>query len=404
MNVLRLAWRNVWRQRRRSLVTIGAMTFALWIMILYSGLVEGYLVGLRRNILDLELGDVQIHAMAYDTNPSLHTIVADAEAITAKLRDAGYPASARVLGGGLVAAGDQSSAASFRGIDVERDETVTKISEHVAAGAWLDASEPKGVVIGRRLARILGVDVGSELVVVSQGADGSMANDLYAVRGILKGISDVVDRSGVYMHATTLRELLVVPEGAHQILVRRPASTPLEVAKGEIEAIAGEHEVKTWREILPTLASMLDQTRGAMFAMFVIIYIAIGIVILNAMLMAVFERIREFGVLKALGVGPWGVMRIIWVESVMQTGLALAFGVLASLPALWYLQVKGIDLSRFGDMSVAGIAWDPVWKAEINAFTFAGPIVTLVVIVGLAVLYPAIKAAAIRPVEAMRYR
>ena len=168
--------------------------------------------------------------------------------------------------------------------------------------------------------------------------------------------------------------------------------------------MAGDHETQTWKQILPTLASMLDSTRGAMYAMFVIVYIAIGIVILNAMLMAVFERIREFGVLKALGVSPWGVIRLIWLESIAQTGLALAIGVLASLPVLFYLRDVGIDLSGIGNMSISGIAWDPVWKAEVNRFTFLGPIVTLIVIVGIAVIYPAAKAAAIRPVDAMRHR
>ena len=101
----------------------------------------------------------------------------------------------------------------MRGIDVHDDADVTKISQHVADGQWLDQADANGVVIGRKMARILAVDVGSELVLVSQGADGSMANDLFTVRGVLKGISDVVDRSGVYMHASTLRELLVVPKG-----------------------------------------------------------------------------------------------------------------------------------------------------------------------------------------------
>ncbi|MEE9384323.1 MAG: FtsX-like permease family protein [Nannocystaceae bacterium] len=404
MSVFKMAWRGVWRYRRRSVVTMSAMTFALWVMILYSGLLEGYLAGMQRNAVNLELGDIQVFAPGYQKNPSLHTRIPDARAVVAALGKRGFPASARVLGGGLAATDEFSAAVSFRGVEMADDAKVTSVSTHVRMGNWLDVGHPRGVVIGRKLARILGVEVGEEFVVVSQGADGSMANELYAVRGVLNTIADVVDRSGVYMHADLLRELLVVPEGAHQIIVRRPSEVPLDVAIVEVSQIARNLEARTWRQLIPTLASLLDSTRGSLYAMFVIVYIAIGIVILNAMLMAVFERIREFGVLKALGVGPWDVMRIIWAEAIIETGIAIVAGVVLSIPALYYLSATGIDFNTIGNLSIAGVAFDPIWRAEINAGVFLGPVVTMLTIVALAVCYPAIKAAMIRPVEAMRHQ
>jgi ABC-type lipoprotein release transport system permease subunit len=175
-------------------------------------------------------------------------------------------------------------------------------------------------------------------------------------------------------------------------------------AAARVKELASGHDVSSWRELLPTLASMLDSTSGVMYVMFMIIYIAIAIVILNAMLMSVFERIREFGVLKALGVGPGGVLRLILVESGLQTGLALAAGCLLSIPALWYMINIGLDMTWIGGLSISGIAWDPVWKAAVTQETYMGPVVTLVFIVSIAVLYPAVKAALIRPVSAMRHQ
>jgi ABC-type antimicrobial peptide transport system permease subunit len=125
--------------------------------------------------------------------------------------------------------------------------------------------------------------------------------------------------------------------------------------------------------------------------------------ILNAMLMAVFERIREVGVLKALGVGPFQVFALISVEAAVQTGLALVIGVTLSLPGLWYLSVYGLNLESLAGVSVMGIAMNPLWQGQVTAFTFTGPIFTLLAIVAIAVLYPAGKAALIRPVEAMRF-
>jgi hypothetical protein len=129
-----------------------------------------------------------------------------------------------------------------------------------------------------------------------------------------------------------------------------------------VHSLARELDVKTWRQLLPTISSMLDSARGVMIAMFFIIYVAIGILILNAMLMAVFERIREFGVLKALGVGPFDVLRLILVESAIQTAIAILVGVSLAVPGILYLSRTGIDLGKLGGVTIMGIAWDPVWR------------------------------------------
>jgi ABC-type lipoprotein release transport system permease subunit len=398
-----MAWRNVWRNRRRTVVTVAAMSLALFVMILYAGLVEGYLQGMEHNILDLEVGDMQVFAGDYRNNPSIYTRIDEPDALIQPLDKAGFPATPRLLAFGMAAAAESSAGVSFRGVEVERDARVSLIHEQISQGSWLDPGDPTGVVLGRRLARTLGLKPGSELIVLTQGADGSMAYDRYSVRGILRGISDATDRTGIFMTAEAFRELLVVRDGVHQIIVRRPDDLELPAAAARVESLAGELDVQTWRELLPTLASLLDSTRGMMITMFFIVYIAIGILILNAMLMAVFERIREFGVLKALGVGPFDVLRLIAVESAIQTGLALLVGVSFAIPGILYLSRTGLDLGRFGDFSVMGIAMDPVWRAAVTTGVFTGPIVTLVLIVSAAVIYPAVKAAVIDPVDAMHH-
>jgi putative ABC transport system permease protein len=399
-----MAWRNVWRSRRRSLVTVAAMSLALLVMILYAGLLEGYVRDMERNVLDLEVGDVQLFAADYRDNPSIYTRIENPdEAVLAPLERAGYPASARLLAYGLAAAGDSSAGVSFRGVDVEDDARVSRIHEQVAEGRWLDPADAKGVVLGRRLAHTLAVEPGAELVVLSQGADGAMAYDLYTVRGILRSIGDMTDRTGVFMTTGALRELLVVPEGVHQIIVRRPPGIELDDAAHRVKSLAGQLEVKTWRQLLPTIASMMDSARGVMIAMLVVVYAAVGILILNAMLMAVFERIREFGVLKALGVGPFDVLRLILLETGIQTGIAIGVGLALGIPGILYLSHTGIDLAGFAGISIMGIALDPVWRAAISLRVFATPIGVLLIIVGAAVVYPALKAALIRPVDAIHH-
>lgn len=404
MRLSRMAWRNLWRNRRRTLVTTGAMTLALVAMILYSGLMTGYLRGSERNLLDLQLGDVQIHARGYRDKPSLYTRIEGVDRLLAGLRKDRFQAAAILLGGGLAAAGDASAGVTFYGVEVEDLETVSSLSRQVERGRWLDPRQPGGVVIGRKLARTLEVKLGDEIVVLTQGADGSMANELLRVRGVLKGVNEGTDRGGIYMTAGTFRSLMVFPEGAHQIVVRRPADLPLDAAVARVKALAPGLEVKSWRELVPTMASMLESAASVMYVMFLIVSIAIGIVILNAMLMAVFERIREFGVLKALGMGPGKVLGLVLMETALQTGLAALVGATLALPGLWYLTRVGLHLEGLAGTTIQGIAWDPVWRASVSSVTFTGPIYTLVFVVFVAALYPGVKAALIRPVTAMRHR
>ena len=209
-------------------------------------------------------------------------------------------------------------------------------------------------MIGRRLARMLDTGPGGELLVLSQGADGSFAYDLYRVRGVLRGISDATDRTGIFMTTATFRELFVVPTGVHQIIVRRPADTELGSAESVVRGLARDLDVQTWRQLMPTVASMLDSARTAMFAAYFIIYLAIAILILNAMLMAVFERIREIGVLKAIGTGPFQVFALVLAESALQVVLAIVLGVALSIPALAYLTRVGLDMSELGGVAVIG--------------------------------------------------
>jgi putative ABC transport system permease protein len=399
---LKLAWRNVWRNTRRSVVTIAATSLALLVMIVYRGLVTGYLDGMQRNLLDVEIGDAQAYADGYREKPSLYTTIAEPEAFVATLEQADFRVSPRLLGTGLGAGVDNSSGVQLIGLDVEADAKVTKIAEQVRDGTWL-APHDEGVVIGWRLADTLALGVGDELVVLSQGADGSMANDLYPIRGILRGISDGIDRGGVFMTEAEFRELMVLPEGVHQMILRTPSADPLEQATANASALAPEGvEVSSWRTLQPMLASMLDGARGAMGVMAVIVYLAVGIVILNAMLMAVFERIRELGVLKAIGFGPAKIIRLIALETAIQTTVAALIGVTLAIPLNYYLVHHGLDLSSLGNMSLMGLAWDPIWHSSVTADTYVSPLITLLVIVALAVTYPALRAAFINPLEAIR--
>ena len=404
MLILKMAWRNIGRNRRRTVVTVGAMALGLYAMVIWFGMLQGLLDDMEETVVEVELGDLQIHAPTYLDDPSLYADIEDFEALLARLESAGFRASARLVGAGLAAAHDSAAGASLRGIDVQGNARVSVISTRLAAGEWLDDADPAGVVVGRRLARALDLAVGDELVVLSQTTDGAIANDLYLVRGILESVSDGVDRSAVFLTDAAFRELFFMPAGAHEVVVRKPDDLELATALETVQGLAPGLDTRSWRSLVPTIATYLDSARQMMGFISAIVYIVIAILILNAMLMAVFERIREFGVLKALGVEPRQVLSLIFVESALQTGLALAVGLALSLPTLWYLVEFGIDTGALGGVSVIGATFATVWRAAVSPFTFATPALTLILLVLAAVIYPALKAARISPVEAMRHQ
>ena len=406
MRIFTLAARNVRRNWHRSLVTMAAMAFACFIMIFFSALMEGMMLGSERNVVSMNMGDIQIHAPGYRDDPDLYTVIHDADALVGRLQQEGYRATSRVYAYGLMAANMASSGVQLRGIDLEREIGVTELYRHLAGGEWLAGSDANGVVLGKKLAGTLGVGLGDELVFVGQSTDGYMANDLFRVRGILKSVSDGIDRMGVFMPEQTLRSLMQLSDGAHEIVVIRPdRTTDLEAETARIEALAPGLEVKNWKQLMPVVARMIETADVQIVIMLVIFYIAVATVVLNAMLMNVFERIHEFGIMKALGVSPLQLIGLVFAETLIMALLASMAGLVGGWWLSDYYQSNGLDMSALaGSISFGGIAFDPVWYAAITFEALAYPVIFLLLVAAVAVIYPAAKAAMLRPVRAIYYR
>ena len=388
------------------MVTTLAMGFAGFIMILFASLMEGLLQSSEKNAVSMDLGDIQIHATDYREDPDLYKLIVNPDRILTDLKKAGFHVTKRLYGFGLAAAGSTSAGVQLRGIDLSTESDVTEINRHIMKGAWLEEIDPGGVVIGRKLAKTLGVSPGDELIFVGQATDGSMANDIFTIRGILKSVGEEVDRTGLYMIEKSFRELMILPEGTHEIAVMRPdRSSDLEAATRTVANIAPGYETLNWKELMPVIARILELADSQMIILVIITYTAVAMLVLNAMLMTVFERIRELGIMKAMGVTPWQLMSLVYAETFIQVSAA---GILAGLSGCLlsrYLEHNGIDLSSFAEgASFGGVAMDPIWKAYLTPEAVVVPIVFLFIIALFAVLYPAVKAALIQPVKAIHQR
>jgi len=405
MNIIRLASKNIRRNRHRTLVTMLAMSFACVIMIVYSALMKGMVAGSERQAVVVNMGDIQIHAKGYRDDPDIYSTIHNTDSLISKIHNAGFLAAPRQYGFGLIVSDDNSSGAQLRGIDLALEATVTQIHLHILQGSWLDKTDPRGVVIGKKMARLLNVTIGSELIFVGQTSEGFIANDIFKVKGILKSISSDVDNSAIFMSNNVLATLLTLSKEAHEIVImRQDRNNDLIRATQSIQTMAPDYEVLNWQSLNPVIARFLETADVQTMIMMIFTYIAVASVVLNAMLMSVFERIREFGIMKAIGVTPLQTILLVYAETFLLTLMASFVALGSGWWAASYLQQHGLDMSSIaGNIAFAGIALDPIWYALITPDVFYMPIIFLFAIAAIAVLYPAVKVARLKPINAIHH-
>jgi len=406
MMVLRLALKNVLRYRFRSWVTIAAMAFAGCIMIFYASLLQGWLRAMETNAVSMETGEIQMHAPGYRLDPDLYNMITDVRADLGKAEAAGFIASARLLGSGLAAAHENSTGVSIRGITTRTEEQVVLLHRHILYGSWLSPDAEGEIVLGQQLAKILDVRPGDEIVLIAQAADGSMANDLFTVRGILKSVGQGIDRAGLFMTEKDFRNFFALPTGAHEIVLKRKDYTvPLDRATAKLKGLFPDLEVKNWRDLQPTLARLLDLSDVSLIIMLLITYAAVGMLTMNAMLMGVFERIPVFGVMKAVGFSGGRLFVLVVCETLIQVTVASLIAVAAGWPLSLYFENTPLDFSFLlkSSSTIAGVAFEPLWYCRVTDSSVLLPVLFLYCISLLSICYPAAKAALISPVDAIHH-
>lgn len=407
MKLITLASRNVFRHRHRTAVTTLAMAFACAMMIVFAALMDGFSIGSERNVVSMNTGDIQIHMPGYRDEPDIYSLISNADQLLEQFREKNFYASKRLFAFGLMASDLGSSGVQLRGVDLVYEPTVTEIDEHIMTGDWLNSVDHHGVVIGKKLSKLLDVGLGDELVFIGQTADGYMANDSFKVKGILKSVSPKIDNAGVFMSNVMLSELISLPEGAHElVLMRMDRTGDLTLKSAGLRTSLGSGlEVMNWQQLMPIINRFLETAHIQTMIMMIFTYIAVASVVFNAMLMSVFERVREFGIMKAIGVKPKELVLLVYTEMFIQTFLAALIAILTGCGLSWYFQEKGLDMSSLAEeISFAGIAFDPIWYAALTVNSILIPVLFLFVVAAIAVIYPAAKVAIIRPVDAIHHQ
>lgn len=421
----RMAWRNLWRNRKRTLITAGALAFGYIASVLMVGISDGMTAEMIENGTNLLSGQVQIHAADWKPERGLYATLGgeggtDVPALVRAV--AGQPgvraAAPRVYGGGLVSAGDQTVAAALVGVDPTLEPRVSRLLSTIVRGA---APRPgrNEIAVGEEMARKLHVAVGDEVVLVAPAADGSMGNDLFRVAGIYH--TGLIDVDGAYaiMPIGVLQRLLALDPGrVHEIAAAVPEPWQAPAVGDSLAALLGRSgwpaaaadrarglEVEAWPTFRPELSEYARLADSTNILIVGIIFIMAIFGVANTMLMGTFERRREFAVVRALGTTGSGVSRTVLFEGIILGLLSLAAGAVLAAPLLIWFHVSPPDFSSMvGGFTMAGALIRPVLRVEYSVEAPLLSAAALLVTAVLAALYPAYRATRVPPADALAGR
>jgi putative ABC transport system permease protein len=407
MLFLRMAWRNVWRNRRRSLLTIAAIALGVAFNVFMRGIGDGFHEQMVDNSVRSSIGHLQIHRAGYQDDPGLNKTLPPPNLVEQAVRNLpglqGY--SLRVVGDGLASTAENSVGVTIVGIDPVEERTVTTLYRAIVQGEYLSSGTAHQIVIGEHLASNLKAGLGDKVVLLVQAADGSMGADLFRVAGIFRSGSPELDRGMVCLLRHDAQSLFALQARITEIVLLLNSSRSVPAAQKMLKsALAGlPVEVLTWDEVEPFLRQFIEIDDAFFYIIVVIFFVVISIGILNTIMMSIFERVREFGVMMALGAKPQQILKLVMQEAVLlgMTGIIIGSGLGASLTS--YFAREGIDLSSWAQGAAAlGITSTIVYTKLTTANLIYSNLFVMGVVF-LVSLYPAAHAARLYPVKAIRH-
>ena len=401
--ILKIASRNIFRQKRRTILTALAMIVGFALLSVTIGLSDGAYGNIISMFTRNRMGHIQVHREGYLNKPSLYETIDGYTTIGEVIENsAGVEAwTPRVYAAGLGSVGEKSTVVQIIGVDVTRETQATRFDKKVVQGSTLAATASHEAVIGTGLAKILSAKIDSEIVIFSQGADGSLANDIYKIVGIAESGDDVTDRVACYLHIEDAQELFVLEGRAHEIVVIISNINQVGKVTNAIEASLNDStlEVAPWQVVAKSFyrAMKADQQGDAIARWVIMLIVAIGV--LNTVLMSVLERTREYGVLKAIGTTPMQIFWLVTCEVVIIALGSICVGALLGVLANYLLSIYGITYPE--EITYGGMKLKTLY-AEVNARSLIIPAITVMLSATIVSLFPAIKAARILPAKAMR--
>ena len=405
--MLKMAFRNIFRQKRRSLLTALTMLGGYTLAAVAIGFTDGSFNNIVNAFTRSRLGHIQVHARGYLNRPSLNKVIRNYREIGRVIEETPEAEAwaPRVYSAGLASIGERTDAARIIGIDPVLETKATHFDKKITRGRVFSTAASREIILGTGLAQNLKASVGDDVVLVSQAADGSLANDKYRLVGLAETGDLASDRTTMYLHLDDARELLVLDDTAHEIIV---IARSLKKVLGLNSALRGQLasfsvDVLPWQEFAKSFYNAMQADSRGHQILLLVLFIVVAIGVLNTALMSVLERRREYGVLKALGTRPKQVFSLIILEILLLAAISVVVGAGFSYPINLYLSQHQFPITgliskpiTFGGMQYT------TFTSEVNLRSFVIPAVTVLISAVLVSLMPAVRAARTEPARSIR--
>jgi ABC-type lipoprotein release transport system permease subunit len=403
---LRLAWRNLWRYKRRTWLTVGAMIFSNSLLVFSISLQFGSYDMMINNTLQAFTGHIQVQREGYLDDPKMRYVLPDITNMANHLRSSldSNEVAARAAGFALVSSNDRSYGLQILGVEPEFEPFVSTIPGLVKQGRYLNKESHEEIVIGSVLARNLKVKLGDEVTFLGSGQDDSFAAGVARVVGIFEtGVADL-DRSMAQVSLSYFQDAFAMEGSGHSIVLRAASIDEVPMLQQRVETLIDGQDklvVLNWEALQPGLKQAIQADMTSAWFMYGVLIILVAFSVLNTQLMSVLERTREFGTMMALGLKPSNLARLVMTETFMMASLGLAIGVFIGYLITAYLSVVGFSYPGMAEMADKFNLPDRMYPSiSLLSLTLGPGIVAIGCL--LAAIYPALRLYVLLPIEAMR--
>jgi ABC-type lipoprotein release transport system permease subunit len=404
---LRLAWRNVWRQRRRTLIIALAMGVMMSLLLMYDGLIGGFEQAIYGNAIQLLGGNIQVHAPGYNDavgrKPLTPLNDPDALIRAAQAHPDVVSASKRINTGGLVTNREGAFSVGIIGVETDKEALVSPVAQNISVGRYLSAEDGDLIVIGQGLATAMDVTVGDRLTMVASSTHEQSRQRTMTIVGIYDVGVPSVEKTTIYMSLAEAQSLFGLTGQVTEVVISLKQIGQEAGVVSHLNSKVSGYEVNTWINSFPELKQTMDMKTGVMGVFGVIMLCVAAIGILNSQMMAVFERTREIGVLGALGMKPGGVMLLFLLEGTLIGVMGAVIGAILGTGVNGLLAYYGIDYGGFADLTeytalISGRIYSLLVPEKILQHGL-----TVLIIATLAALMPARDASQREPAAALHH-
>ncbi len=401
--LLGIAWKNIWRNKARSAILIAAIALGLLGGMIASGVSFGMGDQMIAAAIDTRLSQIQIHREGFRESQDIADTIPGAASLARRLASMGavLAVAHRVVVTAMASSPETATGVKLMGVDPALEQRVTDLPRHIIDGSYFGGPYRNPAVIGKELARKLGLRIGSKMVCTFQNDSGALTGGAFRVAGIFRTVSSSFDGGIAFVKAEDLQRLVGAPNSWHELAVSLQPRVSVDSVAAILRANAGGLRVDTWKQLAPDLAYVSDSLSSMLYIFMVVILAALAFGIVNTMLMVVLERRRELGMLMAVGMRRSTVFGMIVLETIVLSLTGAAAGIVVTIAVMAILSRTRIDLSVLSrGMSQFGIPEILYPSLPAGMYPLLASMVVLTAIA--AAIYPALKALGLRPTQALR--